>query len=96
MRKGSPMREQIDFRRAELREVADSLREIEASIGAQLGAEIVAFIKEIEGDKEDLAYLTLKISRLEKLNNALHDLELRYGISLGQTIYHFMHSFHQR
>jgi hypothetical protein len=90
------MREQMDFNPTELNEVAAALREIEASIGAQLGAEIVAFLKEIEGGQKRSVPVTLDISRLEKLNKALHDLEVRYGISLGQTIYHFMHAFHKR
>ena len=40
--------------------------------------------------------LSLKRNNLEKLSSELHILELRHGINLGQTIYHFMHSFHRK
>jgi hypothetical protein len=90
------MKEQMDFNLAQLTEVATALREIETSIGAQFGGEITAFLKEIEQKEESSAPVALDISRLEKLNKALHDLEVRYGISLGQTVYHFMHAFHKR
>lgn len=90
------MREHIDFSLTELREVAAALREIKTSIGAQFAPEIVAFIKEIEREKGGTTVLALDITRLEALNKALHDLEVRYGINLGQTVYHFMHAFHKR
>jgi hypothetical protein len=90
------LQEHIDFSLTELKAVAASLREIETSTGARFGGEIASFLNEVEPKEKSEAVLTMEMFRLEKLNSALHELELRYGISLGQTIYHFMHAFHKR
>ncbi len=85
----------IVFKMDELERVVKALQEIRSAVGARFGEEITRFIKTVSS-KNINPSLSLKKSNLEKLSSELHTLELRHGISLGQTIYHFMHSFHKR
>ncbi len=89
------MKTYMNFKMNELRHVAKELNEIKTSIGARFESETNRLLQTISSKKANDA-LNLKIDNLEKLSTELHGLELRHGISLGQTIYHFMHSFHRR
>lgn len=89
------MKAYMNFKMNELRHVAKELNEIKASIGARFENETKRLLQTISSKKANDT-LNLRIDNLEKLSTELHGLELRHGISLGQTIYHFMHSFHKR
>jgi len=89
------MKTYMNFKMNELRHVAKELHEIKASIGARFENETKHLLQTIASKRSNDS-LNLKIDNLEKLSAELHGLELRHGISLGQTIYHFMHSFHRR
>ncbi len=89
------MKTYIKFKMNELNGVVKALQEIRVAVGARYGAEITRFINTVSSKSINTS-LSLKRSNLEKLSTELHTLELRHGISLGQTIYHFMHSFHRR
>ncbi len=89
------MKAYMNFKMNELKHVAKALNEIKTSIGARFEKETQRFLQTISSKKSNDA-LNLKIENLEKLSNELHALELRHGINLGQTIYHFIHSFHRR
>lgn len=84
----------MKFKMNELKRVVKSLNEIKISIGARFGSGITHFIQTVSSKKANDSIL-LKRDNLEKLSAELHGLELRHGINLGQTIYHFMHSFHK-
>jgi len=89
------MKPYMNFSMRELRKVASSLNEIRTSIGAKFDTETQRLLKTISSKKAHNS-LSLKIENLEKLSMELHGLEVKHGISLGQTIYHFMHAFHKR
>lgn len=89
------MKAYMNFKMNELRHVAKELNGIKTSIGARFENETKRLLQTISSKKANDT-LNLRIDNLEKLSTELHGLELRYGISLGQTIYHFMHSFHKR
>jgi hypothetical protein len=84
----------MNFSIKELRRVASSLNDIKSSLGASFGNETKRLLETISSKKSNDA-LNLEIDNLERLSTELHGLELRHGISLGETIYHFMHSFHK-
>lgn len=88
------MRTYMKFSMRELKKVSASLYEIKSSIGAKFENETDRLLKTISSKKSNET-LSLKIENLEKLSTELHELEVRHGINLGQTIYHFMHSFHK-
>ena len=88
------MKTYMNFSIQELKKVAASLNEIKSSIGARFENETRRLLQTISSKKSNDA-LSLKIENLERLSAELHGLELRHGISLGETIYHFMHSFHR-
>jgi len=88
------MKAYMNFSMRELRKVASCLNEIKSSIGARFDNETQRLIQTISSKKTN-DKLSLKIDNLEKLSTELHGLEARHGISLGETIYHFMHSFHK-
>lgn len=88
------MRAYMNFKMNELKRVVKSLNEIRTSVGARFEDEITHFIQTVSSKKSNNSIL-LKVDNLEKLSTELHGLELRHGISLGETIYHFMHSFHK-
>ncbi len=89
------MRAYMNFEMNELRKVAKALNQIKSSVGVRFGEEVTRLLRTVSS-KGALDSMSLKIDNLEKLSMELHVLELRHGISLGQTIYHFMHSFHRR
>lgn len=89
------MRAYMNFSMRELKKVAASLNEIRLSVGARFDNETKRLLQTISSKKAN-DKLNLKIDNLEKLSTELHGLEVRYGISLGETIYHFMHSFHRK
>jgi hypothetical protein len=89
------MKTYMNFKMNELRHVAKELNEIKASIGVRFENETKRLLQTISSKKANNT-LNLRVDNLEKLSTELHGLELRHGISLGQTIYHFMHSFHKR
>jgi len=78
----------------ELKHVAYDLNDIKSSLGAKLGEETSRLLRTIASKKTNPA-ISLKIDNLEKLSNELHGLEVKYGISLGQSIYYFLHAFHK-
>lgn len=84
----------MNFKMNELKRVVKSLNEIKDSLGARFENGITHFIQTVSSKKSNDS-ISLKIDNLEKLSLELHGLELRHGINLGQTIYHFMHSFHK-
>lgn len=84
----------MNFSMKELRKVATSLDEIKSSIGAKFDHETKRLLQTISSKKSN-DKVNLKIDNLEKLSMELHGLEVKHGISLGETIYHFMHSFHK-
>jgi len=88
------MKTYMNFSMQELKRVAFSLNEIKSSIGAKFDNETKRFLQTISSKKSNDG-VTLKIDNLEKLSMELHGLEVKHGISLGETIYHFMHSFHR-
>ena len=88
------MRTYMNFSIKELRRVAASLNEIKSSIGASFEIETKRLLETISSKRSN-DILNLKIDNLERLSTELHGLELKHGISLGETIYHFMHSFHK-
>ncbi len=88
------MKAYMEFSMSELRKVASSLNEIKSSIGARFDQETKRLLQTISSKKSN-DRLSLKVENLEKLSMELHGLEIRHGISLGETIYHFMHSFHK-
>jgi len=88
------MRTYMNFSMKELRKVATSLDEIKSSIGAKFDHETKRLLQTISSKKSN-DKVNLKIDNLEKLSMELHGLEVKHGISLGETIYHFMHSFHK-
>jgi len=85
----------IVFKMDELKRVVKALQEIRLAVGARYESEVTRFISTVSSKGVNPS-LSLKRSNLERLSTELHTLELRHGISLGQTIYHFMHSFHKR
>ncbi len=89
------MRAYMNFSMRELKKVAASLNEIKSSIGARFEDQTKRLLQTISSKKSN-DKLSLKIDNLEKLSMELHGLEVRHGISLGETIYHFMHSFHRK
>jgi len=88
------MKAYMNFRMSELKKVAASLNDIKSSIGAHFENETKRLLQTISSKKTN-ERLSLKVENLEKLSTELHGLEVRHGISLGETIYHFMHSFHR-
>ena len=84
----------MNFSMQELKRVASSLNEIRTSIGARFEDETRRLLQTISSKKANDS-LSLKVENLEKLSMELHGLEVKHGISLGETIYHFMHSFHK-
>lgn len=88
------MKAYINYSMSELKKVATSLNDIKISIGAHFENETRRLLKTISSKKAN-DHLNLKIDNLEKLSIELHNLEVRHGINLGQSIYHFMHSFHK-
>ena len=88
------MRTYMNFSMQELKRVASSLNEIRTSIGARFEDETRRLLQTISSKKANNS-LSLKVENLEKLSMELHGLEVKHGISLGETIYHFMHSFHK-
>jgi len=88
------MKKYIKFRMQELKKVSSALHEIKSSIGANFDKETQRLLQTISSKKSN-AGLSLKIENLEKLSVELHGLEIKHGISLGHTIYQFMHSFHR-
>ena len=85
----------IRFKMDELKAVAKALNEIRSCVGAKFDHEVIRFLDTVNSKKVQPS-LSLKRSTLERLSTELHTLELRHGISLGQTVYRFMHSFHRR
>lgn len=85
----------IKFKMDELKRVVKALKEIQLAVGARFDGEVLRLINTVSSKRVNHS-LSLKRNNLEKLSSELHILELRHGISLGQTIYHFMHSFHKR
>lgn len=88
------MQTYMHFKMAELRKVVKDLLHIKEAVGARYEGEIIRLIRTISSKKSNDT-INLKVDNLEKLSMELHGLEFRYGINLGQTIYHFMHSFHK-
>ena len=88
------MKTYMSFNIKELRRVAISLNDIKSSIGVSFENETKRLLQTISSKKSNDA-MSLKVDNLERLSNELHVLELKHGISLGETIYHFMHSFHR-
>ena len=88
------MRTYMKFKMQELKNVAAALLEIKHSINAKFENETQRLLKTISS-KQSHESISLKIENLEKLSSELHFLEIKHGINLGQTIYHFMHSFHR-
>jgi len=88
------MKAYMNFSMMELKKVAAALNEIKLSIGAHFENETQRLLQTISSKKTNQS-LSLKVDNLEKLSAELHGLEVRHGISLGETIYHFMHSFHR-
>jgi len=88
------MKTYMNFSMQELKRVASSLNEIRTSIGARFEDETRRLLQTISSKKANDS-LSLKVENLEKLSMELHGLEVKHGISLGETIYHFMHSFHK-
>jgi len=88
------MKAYINFSMRELKKVSSSLNEIKTSIGARFEDETKRLLQTISSKKANDS-LSLKVENLEKLSTELHGLEVKHGISLGETIYHFMHSFHR-
>ena len=88
------MKTYMSFSMRELKNVASSLNEIRSALGARFEDETKRLLLTVSSKKSN-DELNLKIDNLEKLSTELHGLELRYGISLGETIYHFLHSFHR-
>ena len=84
----------MNFSMSELKKVATSLHEIKSSMGAHFENETNRLLQTISSKKAH-DHLSLKIDNLEKLSTELHSLEVRHGISLGESIYHFLHSFHK-
>jgi len=85
----------IKFKMDELKRVVKALKEIQLSVGAHFDGEVMRLINTVASKRVNHS-LSLKRNNLEKLSSELHILELRHGINLGQTIYHFMHSFHRK
>jgi len=79
----------------ELKKVASALNEINISLGAKFEHETKRLLQTISSKKSNRR-VSLKVDNLERLSAELHGLEIKHGINLGQTIYHFMHSFHRR
>ena len=88
------MKTYMNFSMTELKKVSHALNEIRTSIGAKFENETKRLLQTISSKKANDG-LNLKVENLEKLSMELHGLEVKHGISLGQTIYHFMHSFHR-
>jgi hypothetical protein len=88
------MKKYMNFKMKELEKVVKELLAMQKEVGTRYGAEITRLIHTIASKKANDS-LNLKVDNLEKLSMELHGLEFRYGINLGQTIYHFMHSFHR-
>ena len=88
------MKTYMIFSIKELRKVAVSLNDIKSSIGVSFENETKRLLQTISSKKSNDA-MSLKVDNLERLSSELHVLELKHGISLGETIYHFMHSFHR-
>lgn len=88
------MRTYMKFKMQELTRVAAALLEIKSSINAKFEKETQGLLKTISS-KQSQESISLKVESLEKLSTELHFLEIKHGINLGQTIYHFMHSFHR-
>lgn len=84
----------MNFSMKELNKVAYALNEIKSSIGVKFENETKRLLQTVSSKKANYS-LTLKVENLEKLSMELHGLEVKHGINLGQTIYHFMHSFHK-
>jgi len=84
-----------NFSMHELKRVSFALNEIRTSIGAKFESETKRLLQTISSKKAN-ENLNLKVDNLEKLTLELHGLEVKHGISLGETIYHFMHSFHRK
>ena len=78
----------------ELKKVASALNEIKYSLGANFEKETQRLLQTIYSKKSNTD-INLKRENLERLSMELHGLEVKHGINLGQTIYHFMHSFHK-
>ena len=89
------MKAYMSFSMRELKKVATSLNDINSSIGARFEHETKRLLQTIASKRTNDS-LSLKVDNLEKLSMELHGLEVRHGISLGETIYHFMHSFHRK
>ncbi|PHR55258.1 MAG: hypothetical protein COA44_11165 [Arcobacter sp.] len=89
------MKTYMNFSMKELKRVASSLNEIKSSIGAKFEHETKRLLQTISSKKANDG-LNLKVENLERLSMELHGLEVKHGISLGETIYHFMHSFHRK
>ena len=88
------MKTYMNFSMQELKRVAYSLDEIRTSLGAKFDNDTQRLLG-IISSKKSRDGLNLKVENLEKLSMELHGLEVKHGISLGATIYHFMHSFHK-
>jgi len=88
------MKTYIKFQMQELKEVASALNNIKSSFNTHFDQEIQRLLQTVASKKAQTD-LNLKYENLEKLSMELHGLELKHGINLGQTIYHFMHSFHK-
>ena len=88
------MKTYMNFSMRELINVATSLNDIRTSLGARFEDETKRLLQTVSSKKSN-EVLSLKVDNLEKLSIELHGLEVRYGISLGETIYHFLHSFHR-
>lgn len=88
------MKTYMNFSMKELKKVSRELNDIRTSIGAKFENETKRLLQTISSKKANDG-VNLKVENLEKLSMELHGLEVKHGISLGQTIYHFMHSFHR-